>query len=186
MRWLLALLLGAGLGLMAGVADTAVGTDPGPFMVALDVVTDTVAVWALVAVLGGWLVARQPHAALGGVVTLFGGLAAWTLWTAAETGEPLSLDLFSTEARAWILLGVVVSPLLGMLGAVARSNSLIGLCARISAPIALVVEILWRHQASSENFAVDPVVAWTAVLMVVAGVLMTAIAFVGSQSSAPD
>ncbi len=42
-------------------------------MVALDVVTDTVAVWALVAVLGGWLVARQPHAALGGVVTLFGG-----------------------------------------------------------------------------------------------------------------
>lgn len=184
MRWLLALLLGAGLGLMAGVADTAVGTDPGPFLVALDVVTSTVAVWALVAVLGGWLVARKPHAALGGVVSLFGGLVAWTLWTAGQSGEPLSLDLFSTEARAWILLGLVVSPMLGMLGAVARSNSVVGLCARISAPIALVAEILWRHQASGENFAVDPVVAWTSVLMVVAGVLMTAIAVVGSQRSA--
>ena len=185
MRWLLALLLGAGLGLMAGVANTAVGTDPGPFMVALDVVTDTVAVWGLVAVLGGWLVARMPQAALGGVVTLLGALAAWTLWTAAETGEPLSLDLFGTEARAWILLGVVVAPLLGMLGAVGRSNSLIGLCARAAAPIAIVVEILWRHEASAENFALDPIVAWTAVLMVLSGVLMTAIAFVGSRSSAP-
>ncbi len=76
--------------------------------------------------------------------------------------------------------------MLGMLGAVARSNSVIGLCARISAPIALVAEILWRHQASSENFAVDPVVAWTAVLLVVAGVLMTAIAVVGSQQLRPD
>jgi len=46
-----------------------------------------------------------------------------------------------------------------------------------------VVEIIWRHQASSENFAVDPVVAWTSILMVVAGVLMTAIAVVGSQRS---
>lgn len=183
MRWLLALLMGAGLGLMAGVADTAVGTDPGPFMVALDVVTDTVSVWALFAVFGGWLVARKPHAALGGVVTLFGGLAGWTLWVVAKTGEPLSLDLFSTETRAWILLGIVVSPMLGMLGAVARSSSVIGLCARISMPIALVAEILWRHEASSENFAVDPVVAWTSVLMVVAGVLMTAIAVVGSQRS---
>jgi hypothetical protein len=186
MRWLLALLMGAGLGLMAGVADTAVGTDPGTVMVALDVVTDTVAVWALVAVLGGWLVARRPHAAFGGVVTLFGGLAAWTLWTATQPGESLSLDMFSAEARAWILLGIVVSPLLGLLGAVARSNSVVGLCARICAPIALVVEILWRHQASSENFTVDPVVAWTAVLMVIAGVLMTAIAVVGSQRSSAD
>jgi hypothetical protein len=77
----------------------------------------------------------------------------------------------------------VVAPMLGMLGAVARSSSVIGLCARISTPIALVVEIMWRHQASSENFAVDPVVAWTSILMVVAGVLMTAIAVVGSQRS---
>ena len=184
MRWLLAFLMGAGLGLMAGVADTAVGTDPGPFLVALDVVTDTVAVWALVAVLGGWLVARQPHAALGGVVTLFGGLAAWTLWIATRTGEPLSLDLYSTDARAWILVGLVVSPMLGTLGAVARSNSVVGLCARISAPIALVAEILWRHTASHQGFAVDPIAAWTAVMLVVAGVLMTAIAVVGSQRSA--
>jgi hypothetical protein len=185
MRWLLALLLGAGLGLMAGVADTAVGTDRGPFMVALDVVTGMVAVWALVAMLGGWLVARRRHAAFGGVITLFGALAAWTLWTAAQTGEPLSLDLFSAETRAWILLGIVVAPMLGILGGVARSSSLVGLCARISAPIALVAEIVWRHQASSENFAVDPVVAWTAVLLVMAGVLMTAIAFVGSTNSSP-
>ena len=88
---------------------------------------------------------------------------------------------FSTEARAWILVGLVVSPMLGTLGAVARSNSVVGLCARISAPIALVAEILWRHTASDQGFAVDPIAAWTAVMLVVAGVLMTAI--VGSQRS---
>ncbi len=186
MRWLLALLLGAGLGLAAGAADTAATTDPDIFMRALDVVTDTVAVWALVAVIGGWLVARQPWSAFGGTLALASGLAAWSLWMAGKTDASLNLDLFGTETRAWIVGGLVVGPMLGLLGSVSRSNSAFGLCARISAPLALVAEMLWRHQASEQGLSVDPVVAWTAILMVIAGVLMTAIAVVGQQRSSTD
>ena len=186
MRWLLALLLGVGLGVTAGVADTAVTTDPDAFMRALDVVTDTVAVWALVAVIGGWLVARQPWSALGGTLTLAGGLAGWAVWVAGRTDASLNLDLLGPTTRAWIVAGLVVGPMLGLLGSVSRSNSVVGLCARISAPLALVAEMLWRHQASEQNFSVDPIAAWTAVLMVIAGVLMTAIAVVGQQRSSAD
>ncbi len=186
MRWLLALLLGAGLGWAAGVADTAALTGPATLMRALDVVTDTVAVWALVAVIGGWLVARHPWSALGGILPLAGGLVAWALWVAARTDASLNLDLLGPETRAWIVGGLVVGPMLGLLGSMSRSTSLGGLAARISAPLALVAEMMWRHQASEQNFAVDPVVAWTAVLLVISGVLMTAIAVVGQQRSSID
>jgi hypothetical protein len=184
MRWLLAIVMGAGLGIATAVADAEVAAHPESNFRALGVITDTVSIWVLAAVLGGWLLARKPWTALSGLLVLASGCASWFLYLASRPGGSYDLASIGPEPRAWAIAGLVLGPLFGLLGGVSRSNSIVGVCARISAPIALVAEIVMRHRISTQEFHIDPTLAWTSVILLIAGLLMAAIGVVGQQRSA--
>jgi hypothetical protein len=183
MRWLLAILMGAGLGIASAVADADVALHPESNLRALGMITDTVSIWVLAAVLGGWLLARKPWTALGGLVVLASGFVAWFVYLASRPGGSFDLGALGPEPRAWAIAGLVVGPLFGLLGGVSRSSSIVGVCARISAPVALVAEIVMRHRITTQEFSVDPTLAWTSVVLLIAGLLMAAIGVVGPQRS---
>jgi hypothetical protein len=183
MRWLLAMLMGAGLGIASAVADADVALHPESNLRAVGMITDTVSIWVLAAVLGGWLLARKPWTAFGGLLVLASGFGSWFIYLSTRPGTSFGISTIGAEPKAWAVAGLVLGPLFGMLGGVSRSNSIVGVCARISAPIALVAEIVMRHRISNQEFSVDPTLAWTSVVLLLAGLLMAAIGVVGPQRS---
>lgn len=180
---MLAIAMGAGLGIATAVADVQVALDPESNFRALGVITDTVSIWVLAAVLGGWLLARKPWTAFGGLVVLASGFVSWFLYLAAQPGGSYDISAIGPQARAWALAGLVLGPLFGLLGGIARSSSVVGVCARISAPIALVAEIVMRHRITTQEFSIDPTLAWTSVILLISGLLMAAIGVVTPQRS---
>jgi hypothetical protein len=184
MRWLLVLLMGAGLGVVAGATNAGTGLDPTPTVRALGIVTSLGMVWAAVAVFSGWLLARAPWSVLAGPVALIAGTLGYYGWGAYYSDHmDLSFGDLSDRAQLLLVAGVLMGPMLGLVGGVARTGDTAGTLARALIPIGLVTEVVVRHPLHGAEYSADPLLAWTSTCVVVAGVLGATIAMVSARTS---
>ncbi|MEP6817798.1 MAG: hypothetical protein ABI873_19845 [Marmoricola sp.] len=184
MRWLIVLLLGGGLGVVAAASDAGIGLDPSPTVRVLSILAGLGTVWAGAAVLGGWLLAKAPWSVLAGPLVLVAAAIGYYAW-GAMYGDQLDLGFgnLSDRAQLWVVAGVLMGPVLGLVGGVARTNDLAGIAARILVPLGLATEIVVRYPLRSAEYGLDPLLAWTSTCLLVVGVLGALIAMVSGQTS---
>lgn len=94
-------------------------------------------IWAGLGILSGWLVRRAPQAFVAGI-------AACTFALLTHYGLGRFFGVFTTDVWAsnsyWFLAALVAGGPLGLIGAVARQASLLGLAARLVVPVAAILE----------------------------------------------
>jgi hypothetical protein len=184
MRWLFILLMGAGLGVVAGATNPGTGLDPTPTVRALGIVTSLGMLWGAAAVLGGWLLARAPWSVLAGPLVLVAGAIGYYVWGAAYGDNmQLSFDALSNRTQLLLVAGVLMGPLFGLVGGVARTGDTAGTLCRALIPVGLATEVLVRHPLHGAEYSADPLVAWTSTCVLVVGVLGATIAMVSARTS---
>ncbi len=161
------------MGVIAALSDRwGSGYPPQQAWRAVGLIANAGAVWAAVAVLAGLLVGRRLTALLVGPVALVaavGGyyLAGLTVGDRADVG----LSGLSGVVRLWLVVAVLVGSLLGLAGHLARRGDGLGTLARLVVPVAVLVEVAIRFRPSIGEFSIDPVRAWTLVVMVILALL---------------
>ena len=110
----------------------------GPVRV-LSLVLDSGWAWAGVAVLAGFLAATRLRAARDGAVVLVAATAAYFAADAGLRWESLADD--GAEVLVWWAASVVLGPLLGLVGALAREPATTGLLAGLVVPVGLLTQM---------------------------------------------
>ncbi len=176
-RWLAALGVGATLGALASWADWYAGRPPfGDIPRAADLVLNAGSVWAITAIFGGWLVTRMRGAWLAGVLTLASAVASYYAY-GNFAGDRLGYGLttLSGVLRFWLMASVVVGPVLGSIGGLARRADRWGVAARLVPSGGVLAEValvrgIGRAGDAAGNTAMlvlaAAAVAWAAVVIV--------------------
>ena len=176
-RWLAALGAGATLGALASWDDWYAGRPPfGDIPRAVDLVLNAGSVWATTAIVGGWLVARMRVAWLAGVLTLAAAVASYYAY-GNFAGDRLGygLSTLSGVLKFWLVAAVVVGPVLGSIGGLARRRDRWGLAARLVPSGGILAEValvrgIGRAGDAAGNTALlilaGAAVAWAAVVVV--------------------
>ncbi len=156
------------LGVVASISDRwGSGLPPHQGWRVVSIVTNAGSVWAGVAVLAGWIVVRRGAAVLAGwaalVLAVAGYYAAGLL-----VGDRVDVGLAGVTGalRLWLVAAVVMGPVLGLVGHLARRRDLAGTLARMVVPTGVLAEVVGRFRLSTGDLSVDPVRGWTLVLMV--------------------
>lgn len=164
----LSVVVAVALGVVASLSDRwGSGYPPQQGWRAVGLVVNSGSVWAGVAVLAGWFAVRRVPALLIGPVALVVAVAAYYV-VGVLLGDRADVGLSGLTGvlRLWLMASVVVGPVLGLVGHLARREDLLGLLARLVVPAAVLLEVAVRFGPSLGEFAFDPVRAWTMVLMV--------------------
>lgn len=157
-RWLVALAIGAGVGVVAWLSNLTTETQmAGGDRVWWGVrtfvsrVVNSGTVWAGLPVLAGWTVRRPTQAVVAGVVVSevalvvhytvgsFTGTMPWASWG---------------DKRYWFVAAVVLCAPLGLVGATARRRDPWGLACRLVVPVGAITESLTSHLLGP-GFSVD-------------------------------
>lgn len=157
-RWLVALAIGAGVGVVAWLSNLTTETQmAGGDRVWWGVrtfvsrVVNSGTVWAGLPVLAGWTVRRPTHAVVAGVVVSevalvvhytvgsFTGTMPWASWG---------------DNWYWFVAAVVLCAPLGLVGATARRRDPWGLACRLVVPVGAITESLTSHLLGP-GFSVD-------------------------------
>ena len=150
-----ALALGAGFGTLASLvnslsSDYGVVGDwlragdwtagaAGPIRV-LSLILDSGWAWASLAVLAGLLVKTRLLAALDGLLVLAAATATYFCMDSILRSE--SLSGYGTEMVVWWTASVLLGPLLGMIGAHARTPGVTGLLAKLTVPVGAITQMI--------------------------------------------
>lgn len=170
MRWTWTILLGFALGAVTAAVDVvAGGLGQTPAWRAVSMLLNAGCVWAGLAVLGGWILGTPWRGAVAGVGSLASAVAAYYCY-GRVSGDRVGIGLstLSGTVRMWLVLAVLVGPLLGVAGALARRSGLVGMIAALVVPVGATVEMLVLRSLGPETFRVDPWQAWTQAAVVVA------------------
>jgi hypothetical protein len=183
MRWLFVLIMGAGLGVVAAFSNAANADDPSQFSRALHLVFNLGTVWGAAAVIGGWLMAKAPWSVLGGPLVLIFAVLGYYVYGRVTGDLDVGFNDLSSRAQLLMIALVLMGPLLGLLGGVARTGDIPGTLARVAVPVALATEIQVRFPLHSAEYSSDPLLAWTTTCLLIAGVLGATIAMISGQHS---
>lgn len=183
MRWLFVLLIGAGLGVAAAVGTAANELDPTPTVRALGIVANLGTVWAAAAVLAGCVLARALWSVLAGPIVLIAAAGGYYVWGSATGNRVNGFGELSDRTQLLLVAGVLMGPLLGLVGGVARTGDAVGMLARAVVPIALATEIELRYPLHGAEYTADPLLAWTTTCLLAVGVLGATMAIVSRQPS---
>lgn len=180
-RWAVVLALGALLGIATAAADVlSGGLPPNDLARAASVVLNTGSTWAALGVLAGWLVGRPvPGAVAGAVALLAAVLGYYGFGVLVGDRTEIGFAGVAGVVRLWALAAVVAGPALGLVGAAIRRGGRIGLVATLVVPAGVVVEMVGLHRLDWRTFAVDPVLAYAQVAMVITAVITAGALLVG-------
>lgn len=101
--------------------------------------------WAGLGLLVGWIAKRLVAGAIGSVLALLSATTAYYVLYPVLEQEPLSdywANLSGSDVGWWWPASVIFGPLLGAVGACARSPGLIGLLAGLALPLGMTVDRL--------------------------------------------
>lgn len=142
LRVVVAVLIGVALGVFdAAVLAHAGATGSGTWRAA-SIVSNFALIWAGVAVLAGWIVARWALSALAGLLALLGAVLAYYAYGvqyASRTWEEVQ-----AATVFWSVVALVGGPLLGLVGAACHRPGALGVLARLVLPLGLVAQVAWR------------------------------------------
>ena len=177
MRWsrgvVPAVAVAVGLGVVASLSDRwGSGYPPQQGWRAIGLLANAGSVWAGLAVLAGWFVVRRRPALVIGPVALVAAVAGYYV-AGVLLGDRADVGFSGLTGvlRLWLTAAVVVGPVLGLVGHLARRADLLGVLARLVVPAAVLLEVVVRFRPSLQEFDFDPVRAWTLVVMVGLGAL---------------
>lgn len=142
-RVLPAMGVGAALGVVASWADWYAGRQYDAWgWLALDHVVNAGSVWACVAILGGWLVGRLGTGWLGGVLALMTAVAGYYIY-GNLFGDRLGYGwtTLGSVVKLWLAAAVLLGPVLGTIGALARRGDAWGLTARLVPSVGALTEM---------------------------------------------
>ncbi|RLV47936.1 hypothetical protein D9V37_17665 [Nocardioides mangrovicus] len=185
MRWVIVLLLGLGLGLLAALGDAATGvTTPTTLGSVLTIATHLGSMYAAAAVLAGAFLARRRNGLLAGPLLLIAAVVGYTGYVALFVDhERLGVSSLAGVFSIYLLAAVTIGPFLSMLGQVARDRGLVGTLARLAVPLALVAEVVVRFPLSRSTYQVDPTRAWTLTAIIAVGALATLAGTLGHRTA---
>jgi hypothetical protein len=176
MPFVLAVLVGAVIGIGGSYLDASSGPDSiGP---ALMIPLNMGSIWAAAAIGVGSLAHRRWVGALSGLTVLVAGVGGYYLYgLVAGDRTDVGLSGVAGVLRAWLVVGVIAGPVLGLIGHTARGDGWLAVAAAWVAPIGIIAEILVRMRPSLSELETDPSRFWSlaaiAILALGVGVVVT-------------
>lgn len=156
---------GLALGVWASAADSLGSSFAGgDSWRAAAIILNSGAVWAGSAFLAGWYVRTWMPAALAGPLALALAVVGYYVYGIAFGNRGhVGFEGLSESVRFWLVAAVVAGPVLGLVGASARSSGAVGLLARLVIPAGVTLEVTTRggFRPTRHTFDQDPVAAWT-------------------------
>lgn len=178
--WVLVSVAGLVVGVAAARFDMlGSGLRPNDTIRVVGMVLNAGAVWAGLAVLCGWIIARLPGAAAAGLLGLALAVAGYYAY-GALLGDRTQVGFggLTGVIRLWAMFALVAGPILGVVGALIRRPGWIGFVAALVVPAGVLVEMIGIRRLGLETFAVDPALGWGQaglVVLAIAGAAAAAI-----------
>lgn len=146
------------VGLVFGTVTTLLNTPPGNYVLddsprrVASLVVNSGAVWAGLAVLGGWLVGSTLRGLVTGPLVLILAIVAYYVAGAVAGSE--NRDGSVDQIAYFALASLIAGPMLGAVGGMIRRPDLLGLLSALVVPMGVYVETIWR--ASTIQVQPDP------------------------------
>jgi hypothetical protein len=178
MRLLLALTAAAILGATTSHADAIAGalTQTGASR-ALSMALNAGSTWAIFAIAVGWWIGRPVRGPIGAALALSVATVAYYAYGVGfgDRADPGSSGVVAAGSR-WVLAALLIGPVLGSVGVIARSSARLGAAVCWAPVIGMGLELSVRHGLNLNTFAIDPWLGWTQIGMLAgAGILSVAL-----------
>lgn len=172
MRILWALGLGAALGVTTSAADYFAGGGYADVWRLPAVLLNAGATWAALAFLCGYLARRTGWAMVAGAVGLISAVVSYYAF-GSVFGDRIGVDVGNLlgALRYWLVGGLIVGPLLGLAGALARRPGALGFVAALTVPVGTLAELFLVRRLGPQVFAEDAIYGTGVSILAIAGVV---------------
>ena len=169
-----AVLLGACFGAATSISNAMVSpSEPESFARVVSFVLDAGWAWAGLAAVAGWMARTPRQAAVAGVIALLIATTAYVTFDSVNRDE--SLGAYSAEMLRWWLVSVSLGWVLGVIGAYARREDVVGLVAALVVPLGAVAQMIVLPPGPGGP-ATTAAMTWTRLLVITTAVIVAAAA----------